>query len=140
MSHHKTYNNKSPMPLQKKFKNNPIESNQHLLFPSSVFDLIPQDHDCFVYRDIFLQIDTTEIERRYHHLGQHAFHPLHTVSILIYAYSHGVFSSREIEKKCTQDLAYMYISQMNCPNFRVLSDFRKDNSEFFSTVSSRVSI
>jgi transposase len=25
----------------------------------------------------------------------------------------------------------MYISEMNCPNFRVLSDFRKDNSEFF---------
>jgi hypothetical protein len=25
----------------------------------------------------------------------------------------------------------MYIAQMNCPNFRVLSDFRKDNPEFF---------
>ncbi len=25
----------------------------------------------------------------------------------------------------------MFIAQMNCPNFRVLSDFRKDNTEFF---------
>ena len=25
----------------------------------------------------------------------------------------------------------VYIAQMNCPNFRVLSDFRKDNGEFF---------
>ena len=25
----------------------------------------------------------------------------------------------------------MFIAEMNCPNFRVLSDFRKNNSEFF---------
>ncbi len=25
----------------------------------------------------------------------------------------------------------MFIAQMGCPNFRVLSDFRKDNTEFF---------
>lgn len=53
------------------------------------------------------------------------------VSILIYANSHGVFSSRQIERRCRQDLAFMYISQMNCPNFRVLGDFRKDNLSFF---------
>ena len=53
------------------------------------------------------------------------------MAILIYAYSHGVFSSREIEKRCQQDLAFMYISQMNCPNFRVLGDFRKNNLSFF---------
>jgi len=34
-------------------------------------------------------------------------------------------------RKCHQDLAFMYISHTNCPNFRVLSDFRKDNYEFF---------
>lgn len=27
----------------------------------------------------------------------------------------------------------MYIAGMNCPNFRVLSDFRKDNAEFFQS-------
>ena len=25
----------------------------------------------------------------------------------------------------------MYVAQMNCPNFRVLSDFRKDHADFF---------
>jgi uroporphyrinogen decarboxylase len=28
----------------------------------------------------------------------------------------------------------MYISHLNCPNFRILSDFRKDNWEFFTKV------
>lgn len=50
---------------------------------------------------------------------------------MIYAYSQGVFSSRQIAKRCHEDLGFMYISHLSCPNFRVLSDFRKDNYEFF---------
>ena len=83
------------------------------------------------YEAIFQGIDTSEIEKQYHHLGQNAYPPKLIVAILIYAYSHGVFSSREIEKRCRQDLSFMYISRMNCPNFRVLGDFRKDNLSFF---------
>ena len=118
----------SPPP---KFKDNPVEFDQHQLFPTNIFDLLPKDHDCFVYETILQNVDTSEVEKKYHHLGQHAYHPRLIVAILIYAYSHGVFSSREIERRCRQDLAFMYISQMNCPNFRVLGDFRKDNLSFF---------
>ncbi|MGI9278292.1 MAG: IS1182 family transposase [Endozoicomonas sp.] len=118
----------SPPP---KFKDSPVEFDQHLLFPTNIFDLLPKDHDCFVYEAIFQNIDTSEVEKQYHHLGQHAYPPKLIMAILIYAYSHGVFSSREIERRCRQDLAFMYISQMNCPNFRVLGDFRKDNLSFF---------
>lgn len=118
----------SPPP---KFKDSPVEFDQHLLFPTNIFDLLPKDHDCCIYETIFQSIDTSAVEKQYHHLGQHAYPPKLIVAILIYAYSHGVFSSREIEKRCRQDLAFMYISQMNCPNFRVLGDFRKDNLSFF---------
>ena len=118
----------SPPP---KFKDSPVEFDQHQLFPTNIFDLLPKDHDCFVYEMILQNINTEEVEKKYHHLGQHAYHPRLIVSILIYAYSHGLFSSREIERRCRQDLAFMYISQMNCPNFRVLGDFRKDNLSFF---------
>lgn len=114
-----------------KFKNSPAEFDQHLLFPTNIFDLLPKDHDCFIYEALLDHIDTSEVEKQYHHLGQHAFHPKLIVAILIYAYSHGVFSSREIERRCNQDLGFMYISQMNCPNFRVLGDFRKNNLKFF---------
>ena len=113
------------------FKSNPAELDQHLLFPSNVFDLLPNDHECYLYHDLFQQLDTTELEKNYSHKGQHAYHPKLIISILIYAYSRGVFSSREIERRCHEDLSFMYIAQMNCPNFRVLSDFRKDNADFF---------
>ena len=119
------------MSLPPKFKEAPAEFDQHNLFATNVFELLPKDNDCFVFADIFKHIDTSQIEEKYHHLGQRAYHPRLIVSILIYAYSHGVFSSREIERRCRQDLAFMYIAQKNCPNFRVLGDFRKDNLAFF---------
>jgi len=112
------------------FKNDPLEFNQRLLFPSNIFDLLPDTHDCFVYDDIFGQIDSLSIEKKYSYLGQNAYHPRLIVGILIYAYSKGVFSSRQIEKRCHEDLGFMYVSHLNCPNFRVLSDFRKDNPDF----------
>jgi len=113
------------------FKTPPTEHQQRLLFPSNIFDLLPADHSCRLYHDVFQQLDTTEIEKQYSLIGQHAYHPKQLVSLLIYAYSRGVFSSRQIQQRCQEDLSFMYIAQMQCPNFRVLSDFRKDHAEFF---------
>jgi len=112
------------------FKKSPLEFNQRLLLPSNIFDLLPDNHECYLYNDIFQQIDTSSLENKYSPKGQNAYHPKLIVSILIYSYSQGVFSSRQIEKRCSEDLSFMYIAKMNCPNFRVLSDFRKNNSDF----------
>jgi transposase len=117
--------------MQVPFKKDPFEFNQKALFPTNIFDLLPEDHECYVYDDIFQQLDTSEVEENYSVLGQNAFHPRLIAGILIYAYSQGVFSSRQIGKKSHEDLGFMYISHLNCPNFRVLSDFRKNNPEFF---------
>jgi transposase len=113
------------------FKASPVEFNQHLLFPTHIFDLLPKDHECFLYAELFQEIDTSSLESLYSIKGQNAYHPKLIVAILIFAYSQGVFSSRKIEKRCREDLSFMFIAQMNCPNFRVLSDFRKDHGEFF---------
>jgi transposase len=113
------------------FKKDPMEFKQRALFATNVFDLLPSDHPSFVYEDIFQQLDTSSVEEQFSVRGQNAFHPRLITGILIYAYSQGVFSSREIFKKCHEDIGFMFISHCNCPNFRVLSDFRKDNYEFF---------
>lgn len=113
------------------FKPDSVEVRQHQLFPSNIFDLLPDDHDCYLFRDLFEQLDTSAVEAGYSPLGQHAYHPKKIVGILIYGYSHGVFSSRQLEKRCKEDLSFMYIAGKNCPNFRVLSDFRKLHADFF---------
>ncbi len=113
------------------FKKSPSEFNQRQLFPSNIFDLLQDEHECYLYKDIFQQLDTSSQEKTFSRIGQNAYHPRLIVSILIYSYSQGVFSSRQIEKRCNEDLSFMHIAGMNCPNFRVLSDFRKDNVGFF---------
>jgi len=100
-------------------------------FPLLFFDLLPKGHECFLYAELFQQIDTSSLENLYCVKGQNAYHLKLIVAILIFAYSQGVFSSRKIEKKrYHEDLSFMFIVQMNCPNFRVLSDFRKDRAIF----------
>ncbi len=113
------------------FKKDPVEFKQRAIFATNVFDLLPSDHPCYVYEDIFEQLDTSSVEEKFSVRGQNAYHPRLITAILIYAYSQGIFSSREIEKRCHEDLGFMCISHFNCPNFRVLSDFRKDNYKFF---------
>jgi len=113
------------------FKKDPMEFKQRALFATNVFDLLPSDHPCYVYEVIFEQLVTSSVEEKFSVRGQNAYHPRLITGILIYAYSQGMFSSREIERKCHEDLGFMFISHCNCPNFRVLSDFRKDNYEFF---------
>ena len=107
------------------------DCSQSQLFPANVFNLLPEDHECFLYQELFEQLGTSEVEARYSHRSQRAYAPRQIVSILIYAYSRGVFSSRQIEQRCREDLGFMYIAGRNSPNFRVLSDFRKDRGEFF---------
>lgn len=81
------------------FKKNPLEFDQRLLFPSNIFDLLPDDHECYLYNDIFQQLDTSSLENKYSRKGQHAYHPRSILSILIYSYTQGVFSSRQIREK-----------------------------------------
>ena len=114
-----------------RFKPYPRDYYQSQLFPANVFELLRKDHEYFLYRELFEQLDTSEVEAQYSERGQRAYPSHQIVSILIYAYSHGVFSSRQIERRCREDLGFLYIAGRNCPNFRVLSDFRKDHGEFF---------
>ena len=45
--------------------------------------------------------------------------------ILIYGYCVGVFSSRRIQKKLSEDVGFRVLGAGNEPDFRTISDFRK---------------
>jgi len=52
------------------FKKDPLEFNQRALFATNIFDLLPSDHPCYVYEDIFEQLDTSSVEDLFSFLGQ----------------------------------------------------------------------
>src|SRR6202521_4164864 len=52
-------------------------------------------------------------------------HPRMMTKILVYGYCVGVFSSRRIQKRLVEDVAFRVLAAGNQPDFRTLSDFRK---------------
>jgi len=99
--------------------------------PKFIFDYLPKDHPVFVYADILWRMDTSDLEAQYKPIGQHAYHPKMMMGLLVYSYSQGVFSSREIASRCRTDIAFMYMSWGLQPDHRAISDFRKNHLAAF---------
>src|SRR2546428_10328382 len=60
--------------------------------------------------------------------------PAMMVCLLLYAYCVGVFSSRKIALACERNLAFLAIVGTERPDFRTISDFRKQHLEAFKDV------
>lgn len=66
------------------------------------------------------------------------FHPAMMVKLLVYGYATGVFSSRKIERRLHEDLAFRMLGAGNFPKHRTIRDFRalhlKELSDLFVQV------
>ncbi|MBI1311685.1 hypothetical protein GC176_10360 [bacterium] len=56
------------------------------------------------------------------------------ITLLLYAYCKDVFSSRKIMSRCGEDIAFRVIVGEDIPDFRTISDFRKDNLEHMQSL------
>lgn len=59
--------------------------------------------------------------------GHPAYHPRMLVKVLVYGYSMGVTSSRKLAAGCENEVALRYLTANQQPDFRTISDFRKDH-------------
>jgi len=59
--------------------------------------------------------------------GYPPYHPAMMVKVLLYAYCIGVPSSRKIAKRLEEDIAFRVLAANNTPDFRTISDFRKNH-------------
>ena len=59
--------------------------------------------------------------------GQAAYHPVMMVRLLLYGYCVGVVSSRQIEKRTYEDVAFRYLSADEHPDHDTLNEFRKQH-------------
>jgi transposase len=57
--------------------------------------------------------------------GYPPYHPVMLTKVLVYAYCVGVFSSRKIQRRLVEDVAFRVLAAGNAPDFRTLADFRK---------------
>jgi transposase len=100
---------------------------QDLLLPPSLRDWLPEDHLVYCVSDVVDELDLSAIESVYKEedRGQPPYHPRMMVKVLLYGYCVGVFSSRRIQKRLTEDVAFRVLAAGNQPDFRTISDFRK---------------
>jgi transposase len=105
----------------------PYCPDQMFLLPPSLRDWLPENHLVYFVSDVVDQLDLSEIESVYEKedRGQPPYHPRMMTKILVYAYCVGVFSSRKIQKRLIEDVAFRVLAAGNEPDFRTISDFRK---------------
>jgi transposase len=51
--------------------------------------------------------------------------------LLLYAYSQGITSSRQIERRCRADLGFMYLTAEACPDHDTICAFRREHLPAF---------
>ena len=107
----------------------PYEPDQIFLMPVSMREWLPGDHLAYFISDVVDHLDLSGIMERYagDERGYPPYHPTMMVKVLLYAYCIGVASSRKIEKRLCEDIAFRVLAANNTPDFRTISDFRKDH-------------
>ena len=106
----------------------PYDPEQIFLMPASLSDWLPKGHLAYFISDVVDHLDLGGIMSRYEEeKGYPPYHPAMMVKVLLYAYCIGVPSSRKIEKRLEEDISFRVLAANNTPDFRTISDFRKDH-------------
>lgn len=97
---------------------------------------LPEGALVFFLLDTMSQLDVSRFYAPYETetRGAPPFDPAMMVCLLLYASGVGVFSSRKIALACERTLAFMAIVGQERPDFRTISDFRKQHLEAFKEV------
>jgi transposase len=105
----------------------PYHPDEELLLPPSLREWLPEDHLAYFISDMGDNLDLSAMDAVYgsERRGQPPYDPLMMTKLLLYGYCVGVFSSRRIEKRLVEDIAFRILAAGNQPNFRTISDFRK---------------
>ena len=99
------------------------------MLPPNIEEMIPEDHICYLVESIVESLDFTSFDMKYSGAGHPAYHPRVVLKILIMGVLDRVRSSRRLAKNARENIVYMYLSEKLTPDFRTISDFRKENSD-----------
>lgn len=110
------------------FKRPGSDPSQQWLFARSLDELVPADCDVRVFSQMMDRLDWSTLESGYARLGRPAYDPRVLAKLLVFAYAHGVRSSRKVEELVRYDVRYMWLTGELKPDYRTIARFRKDRS------------
>jgi transposase len=105
------------------------EPDQLLLLPPSLGEWLPEDHLAYFVSEVVTALNLTPIVKSYGGVtrGNAPYDPRLLVTILLYAYAVGIPASRQIARELEENVAFRVLAANQRPDFRTLSDFRKQH-------------
>ena len=118
----------------------PYQPEQQQLLPSAIQDWLPPSHLAYFINDTVARLDLSAFHARYAAGGprNQPFHPAMMVTVLVYGYATGVFSSRKIAKKLHEDVAFRVLAAENFPAHRTIREFRALHLSEFTELFAQV--
>src|SRR5919201_2081822 len=102
------------------------DREQELLLPPSLREWLAADHLAWFVLEVVDELDLTTFYRAYREdgHGRAAHDPAMMVALLVYAYAIGVRSSRAIERRCHEDVAFRVLTANQAPDHATIARFR----------------
>jgi transposase len=107
----------------------PVNRDQPFLLPPDMREWLLPDHPVYLVISVVADhLDTSAFHagRRTGGPGTAGYDPDMLVTVLMWAYAHGVTSSRDIERLCHTDVAFRVICGGNLPDHATFARFRGD--------------
>jgi transposase len=114
------------------------DPKQDLLFISTPHNALPEDHLCYFIDEVVEKLDFSSLPDKSATPGNPEYDPRLKTKALLYGYATGIFSSRKLMCACREQLPFMFLTRGQYPDFRTLSDFRKDNLGFLADAFAQV--
>lgn len=109
----------------------PYQPRQAFLLPPSPLDWLPEEHLAYFLLETVSQLDLSAITSYYERerRGFPPHDPRMMVALLLYAYCVGVPSSRKIEQRTHEDIAFRVLAANTHPDHSCISEFRRIHLE-----------
>jgi transposase len=121
--------------MAKFFDYNP---DQAYLLPPSVRDVLGPGHLCFFLRRLVAKLNLDVFRNDYGVEGGPAYAPEMLVSVWLYAYALSVTSSRRLEQRIREDLAFRYLAGGATPDHWTLNAFRRRHGKGLNDLFTQV--
>jgi transposase len=107
----------------------PVDREQLLLMPPSVAEWLPQDHLAWFVIDVVAELDMSAFMAAYRLDGRGgaAYDPQMMLALLVYAYCVGERSSRKIERRLVEDVAFRVVAANQRPDHATIARFRANH-------------
>jgi transposase len=103
----------------------PTDRATGFLMPPSVDEWLPEQHLARFIVEVVEGLDLRGMSGSYRGSGSASYHPSVLLSILVYGYATGVFSSRKLERATYDSVAFRFIAGNEHPDHDTIASFRR---------------